>query len=402
MAAGEQRYVYKWRAPHALYAVGWSFRDCSARMMGSRLAVGSFVDTGAPNSVTVLHAPLARNQPVCARCAQQGLVSSSTPRTTDGKINSTRCQCVRVLTSLPHMFPPSKIGWIPDIVGEHPDLLASSSDALRLWRFDDNDQGKLVCTLSPDSTAAGGGIRNAPLTAFDWSEVDVSTVATCAIDTTCTVWDVGAQAVHAQIIAHDKEVYDVALAPRDASNFATVGADGSVRLFDLRALEHSTIVYESTTPLLRLKWNRFHPNVLAALALGGDAVLMLDLRMPGSALAMLETSRQGQTGTPDDMLNALAWAPHSDAHVIAGGERGLAYVWDVSDVANTKDAPRAGAATGFPSTTTRGGALGRRRGAVEPALVYDARRPVDNLAWSPTDPNWVSVVGSEELQLVRV
>jgi WD repeat-containing protein 68 len=37
-----------------------------------------------------------------------------------------------------------------------------------------------------------------------------------------------------QLIAHDKEVYDIAFNPKDAEVFASVGADGSVRMFDLR------------------------------------------------------------------------------------------------------------------------------------------------------------------------
>ncbi len=36
-----------------------------------------------------------------------------------------------------------------------------------------------------------------------------------------------------QLIAHDKEVYDIAFA-KGKDVFATVGADGSVRMFDLR------------------------------------------------------------------------------------------------------------------------------------------------------------------------
>jgi WD repeat-containing protein 68 len=28
----------------------------------------------------------------------------------------------------------------------------------------------------------------APLTSFDWNEVDPSMVASCSIDTTCTIW----------------------------------------------------------------------------------------------------------------------------------------------------------------------------------------------------------------------
>lgn len=60
-----------------------------------------------------------------------------------------------------------------------------------------------------------------------------------------------------QLIAHDKEVYDIAWG--GVGVFASVSADGSVRVFDLRDKEHSTIIYESPqpdTPLLRLAWNK--------------------------------------------------------------------------------------------------------------------------------------------------
>lgn len=54
------------------------------------------------------------------------------------------------------------------------------------------------------------------------------------------------QAVKTQLIAHDKEVYDISFANgKDTNLFSTVGADGSLRLFDLRSLEHSTILYEA-------------------------------------------------------------------------------------------------------------------------------------------------------------
>lgn len=47
------------------------------------------------------------------------------------------------------------------------------------------------------------------------------------------------------------------------------GADGSVRMFDLRHLEHSTIIYEDAQhhPLLRLCWNKQDPNYLATMAM---------------------------------------------------------------------------------------------------------------------------------------
>lgn len=60
-----------------------------------------------------------------------------------------------------------------------------------------------------------------------------------------------------QLIAHDKEVYDIAWG--GSGVFASVSADGSVRVFDLRDKEHSTIIYETDKPdqpLLRLAWNK--------------------------------------------------------------------------------------------------------------------------------------------------
>ena len=48
-----------------------------------------------------------------------------------------------------------------------------------------------------------------------------------------------------------RNIFSIAGGGRDM--FASVGADGSVRMFDLRHLEHSTIIYEDPqhTPLLR-------------------------------------------------------------------------------------------------------------------------------------------------------
>lgn len=75
---------------------------------------------------------------------------------------------------------------------------------------------------------------SAPLTSFDWNVTDPSLVVTSSIDTTCTVWNVETNQAKTQLIAHDKDVYDVAFMHGTADIFASVGADGSVRMFDLR------------------------------------------------------------------------------------------------------------------------------------------------------------------------
>lgn len=59
-----------------------------------------------------------------------------------------------------------------------------------------------------------------------------------------------------------------------------MGADGSVRMFDLRSLEHSTIIYEThdLTPLMRLSWNKQDPNYLAAILTDSSKTVILDIR----------------------------------------------------------------------------------------------------------------------------
>ena len=43
-------------------------------------------------------------------------------------------------------------------------------------------------------------------------QVDPSTIASCSIDTTCTIWDIVQMMPKTQLIAHDKEVFDIAFA----------------------------------------------------------------------------------------------------------------------------------------------------------------------------------------------
>jgi WD repeat-containing protein 68 len=139
---------------------------------------------------------------------------------------------------------------------------------------------------------------------------------------TCTVWDIETQQAKTQLIAHDKEVYDVVFST-GVHVFASVGADGSVRMFDLRSLEHSTIVYETpsenslsistkTNPaLVRIAWNKQDPNYLATFHQDSSSVLILDIRVP----AIPVTELQGHSAP----VSAIGWAPHSSNHICTAG-----------------------------------------------------------------------------------
>ncbi len=119
-----------------------------------------------------------------------------------------------------------------------------------------------------------------PLTSFDWKDVNPNIIGTSSIDKTCTIWDVPTATPVIQFIAHDKEVFDISFAPTK-NIFASVGADGSMRMFDLSSLEHSTVLYETPdlSPLLRLCWNQVDPNYLACISADGSQTIILDTRL---------------------------------------------------------------------------------------------------------------------------
>jgi WD repeat-containing protein 68 len=134
-----------------------------------------------------------------------------------------------------------------------------------------------------------------------------------------------------QLIAHDKEVFDITFAPgKDV--FGTVGADGSLRLFDLRSLEHSTILYDSEdlSPLIRLAWNKQDPNYIATIMADSPRAIILDIRYLVLFIQLIKCSNidvgmyafirmpsvpvaelLGHQGP----INAIAWAPHSPCHI---------------------------------------------------------------------------------------
>lgn len=275
-----------------------------------------------------------------------------------------------------HPYPPTKLMFIPDREGSRPDLLASSGDFLRVWRIASNGVG-LERLLNPATSPK----HASPLTSFDWNDIDVRRIGTSSIDTTCTIWDVERGSVEAQIIAHDREVYDFAWG--GAGVFASVSADGSVRVFDLRDKEHSTIVYESptaNTPLLRLAWNRQDPRFMSVLALDSPQILVLDIRFPVAPVLQLRRHLAA--------VNAVSWAPHSSTYLCSAGDDRQALIWDLSQAKEM-----------YSSSS---GSMGPNNSLADPILAYDAGAAINQLHWSLANPEWIAICMANKAQVLRV
>lgn len=160
-----------------------------------------------------------------------------------------------------HSYPVTRILWEPaSSQKQSTDLLATSGDHLRLWSLPSQSSYSAGSSITRPSNSSQlppqkltplallsnskSPEHTAPLTSLDWNNLSPSLIITSSIDTTCTIWDIPTLTAKTQLIAHDKEVFDVRFCANSVDVFVSCGADGSVRMFDLRSLEHSTIIYE--------------------------------------------------------------------------------------------------------------------------------------------------------------
>ncbi|EDQ92197.1 uncharacterized protein MONBRDRAFT_17740 [Monosiga brevicollis MX1] len=336
MSADTTPEQYQYKAPWPIYSSAWSQK----KNKHYRLAIGSFVEDYCNKIQIVTRHP-----------------DSST---------------IQVHSTVDHPYPATKIAWLPDPDDTRPDLLATTGDYLRIWRVEEN-LTSMECLLNNNKTSE----FCAPLTSFDWSTVDPNRIVTSSIDTTCTVWDIRAEKdvgrasgdATTQLIAHDQEVYDVAFSSQNREVFSTVGADGSVRLFDLRSLDHSTIIYEDPqqTALLRLGWNKQDANFLTVLKMDSREVVLVDIRMPCVATATLSCHTAA--------INGMSWAPHSACHICTAGDDNKAIIWDIG---------------GIP------------RKDPDPILAYDADGNINNVQWCESFPEWIAINHDNVLELLRV
>eukprot|EP00033_Pygsuia_biforma_P002095 GCRY01002326.1.p1 GENE.GCRY01002326.1~~GCRY01002326.1.p1 ORF type:complete len:338 (-),score=33.39 GCRY01002326.1:26-1039(-) len=320
--------VHTYTAPWPVYSLSWTWR-CDNPF---RLAIGSFIEE-YQNKVAVLE------------------VDSETGN-------------FRSRGEIEHLYPATKISFIPSRNLNYPDLFATCGDFIRIWA----PQSEGVIKLHTVFTQHGKKEYCAPQTSFDWNETDPNLLASSSIDTTITIWDVETSSPRTQLIAHDKEVYDVCW-NTGIDTFASVGSDGSVRMFDLRSLEHSTIIYESPdlAPLLRLSWNKMDNNYLATFMADSREAIILDIRVPSLPVAELSAHTA--------CLNSCHWAPHSSCHVCTTADDSNALIWDLSNLPKSVE---------------------------QPVFQYEANSEINNMAWTPAMPDWMAVAYGSNVQVLKV
>lgn len=391
-------------------------------------------------------------------------------------------------------YPVTHVKWDPALLqggggggvngGIHPfQRLAASSDVLRLYKVSDmGDSGyNLVQThvLANNATSTGSSAVAAdgkdkintspPVTSFDWNSTDTNLLITSSVDTTCTVWDLNRSHPHddfaesatikTQLIAHDSEVFDVKFIHKSTNVFASVGNDGSMRVFDLRSLEHSTIIYEpppSPSPptrrhaslgsgpasgpgpvlassssssaqlptpahsanynskaLLRLSTSNIDQHHLATFGVNSSQIIIIDMRMPGLPMATIDAAA---TSAVASSINLIQWHPTSN-YLLSGGDDCQALVWDLNNLGaigsnfssstslsngnggtngHTTDSSGSGGGGGVKNNISNGGIMDA------PVLAYDEDLEVNGVCWRQNSGDYMGVVSGKGFQAVLI
>ncbi|RAL62957.1 hypothetical protein DID88_004046 [Monilinia fructigena] len=211
-----------------------------------------------------------------------------------------------------------------------------------------------------------------------------------------------------QLIAHDKEVFDVRFCANSVDVFVSCGADGSVRMFDLRSLEHSTIIYEPTSkddkdtspgggrisptlaqqtmsyapPLLRLAASPHDTHLLATFSQDSNIIRILDVRQPGQALLEL----RGHSSA----INCIEWSPSRRGTLASGADDSLVLIWDLLNQSTTL--PTGPGMNGAPTSDNSRG----------PTASWQCDYEVGNISWAPCsnlnnneNGDWLGVSGGK-------
>ncbi|GJJ74532.1 DDB1- and CUL4-associated factor 7 [Entomortierella parvispora] len=401
--------ILNYSAPWPVYGLDWSNQPTEREAL--RLAVGSFIEDGS-NKIQIITLPEFAG--------------------VDGKEYNPNSMSdwIPIAETNHQQYPVTKIKWEPYRSGHHAtDLLATTGDYLRLWELRDDPElnNNASSTIGRRPSAIQQQLLQravlantkanfcAPLTSFDWNTFNPALVVTSSIDTTCTVWDVETQQAKTQLIAHDKEVYDVTFAGNNADIFASVGADGSVRMFDLRALEHSTIIYETTpvlsnaspqagaspaVPLLRLSFNKLDANYLSTFRVDSSTVQILDIRVPGIPVSEL----QGHKGA----VNCMAWSPIGSSEIATGSDDHQVFIWEVNQMRQDRGDDVDQVHRHQHSKSRSGGSSSSHPPAASTNILHEPFRAanvggeVNQLSWSSASPDWIAVGFGRTVQALRL
>ncbi|KAJ1299746.1 hypothetical protein OPQ81_007332 [Rhizoctonia solani] len=389
--------VLHYESQSPVYALDWCHThgpNSSRARSAFRIALGTFVEDYR-NRITIIGLP-----------DESSLLEGSPNANANSSISANGGaggSDFVVLAEAMHGYPPTRLQWEPaSAVGQSwpiktsgAELLATTGDALRVWEFLTESDGGVgpgsqTSYVGRQGSAGLGGKLSQkialsssknpnpstpPLTSFAWNTISPSLIVTSSIDTTCTVWDISSSTAVTQLIAHDREVYDVAWVPHSTDAFNTPQSS-----MKPPRPPPPPVKTEDGTPrttaasLLRVAFNPLDANYLATFHMDSPNVQVLDMRNPGQPVVELKAHRGA--------VSAIGWGAAEGSMLATAGDDCQVLVWDLTSTmaaasaANQQQSRGPGLASPRPPDSTT-------RTVFDPALAWTGPSEISNLAWSP-------------------
>lgn len=332
---------------------------------GLRLAVGSFVEDYL-NRVQILQRALCMFSLVIPPFDRIYVYNNAVD-----KLN--KKIVVDESLSFTHPFPPTHLAFIPDKTGVRPDLLASSGDALRIWKL--SHSGTTMEAMMKDPGLVGANATSA-VTSFDWNDLDIKRIVSGSTNGLLSIWDVDTSSISCRLKAHRGEVFDCQWSAVDI--LASSSSDGTIRIFDLRDQDHCTVLYDSPgkAPIVKLDWNRLDPRFMAFITGDSPMVTILDVRYPKTPAVVLNRHTAP--------CNAIGWSPNSKGYICTAGDDHQTLIWDARSLAPEESMPN-----------------GAEQG-IDPVLAYTAEAEISQMCWNVSFPEWLAICCRNKTQILRV
>ncbi|KAJ4357531.1 uncharacterized protein N0V89_002107 [Didymosphaeria variabile] len=388
--------------PWPAYAFDWCKWNVHGGNGAGKMAVGSYLED-THNFIQILDTHLTPQDVSSPGAPQYGLEYT--------RVAEATCS-----------YPVTRILWEPPSTQKQStDLLATSGDHLRLWSLPQGTGPQTSNTITRSSSVntrdpppqkltplallsnSKTPEHTAPLTSLDWNTLSPKLIITSSIDTTCTIWDIPTLTAKTQLIAHDKEVFDVRFCAGSVDVFVSYSPGG--RMSPTKAQQ--TMSY--APPLLRLAASPHDAHLLATFAADSNLIRILDVRQPGQALLEL----RGHSAP----VNSIEWNPSRRGMLASGGDDSLVLVWDLlhsqngAVISGDHAAPPPPPASAQPpnggqgsSTQATGGTMGQKG----PYASWRCEYEVGNLSWAPQSAltgsggEWVGVCGGRGIWGVKL
>ena len=278
----------------------------------------------------------------------------------NNNINLSENNSIKLKSQVKCNFPVSSILFSPH--EENKNLLISTSDLLSVYSYEEEQLNLIVAFERKTKNYCG------PLTSCDWSRANNAIIGVSSVDHTCSIWDLNKREEKYMIIAHDKEVYDISLGP-DEFIFMSTGADGSVRLFDSRQANSSSIIFETRdeSAMTRLKWNLVNPNFILTVIVDKNEIYILDQRKLNAPYGILKVHT--------NVVNNAIWAPQSNSNLISVSDDKSALLWDIYCDSEKPE---------------------------EYIMKYEAENEIENVAWGEVTQNWIGIIDGNQAEILRI